>query len=66
MKNLDAKAIAELSEIMAEREVPYRTGRLISLTALPNTRRMVDWMKANPKADTNAMWKMAKVFGENS
>jgi hypothetical protein len=66
MKTMDVKAIEELSKIMAEREVPYQTGRLISLAALPNTHQMVEWMKENPKADAGIMWKMAIMLGENS
>ena len=66
MEKLDVDAIKELSEMMAERGVPYQTGRMISVIALPNTQQMVMWMKANPNADIKAMREKAKELGENS
>ena len=59
----DKQAIWELRAIMDNREIPYQTGKLISMAALPNTRQMVDWLESNPEASLEAMWEKAWEVG---
>ena len=64
MGKMDTKAIRELSAIMDDRGVPHDIGRLISLTALPNTRDMVEWLIAYPDTTIDEMRAKAKELGE--
>lgn len=62
---LNPQAIRALRKIMDERGVPPRTGEIISLTALPNTQAMVDWLKENPQASIAEMRARALEVGES-
>ena len=56
---LDGKAIRELRSIMDSRGVDYHSGRNISMLVRRDTQKMVEWLKANPKADVAEMSRKA-------
>ena len=65
METLDVQAIRELREIMDSRGVDYHTGLNISLAVRRVTRRMVDWLEANPEVTvaemTRKAWELNKI-----
>ena len=65
METLDEQAIRELREIMDSRGVDFHTGLNISLAVRRVTRKMVDWLEANPEATvaemTRKAWELNKL-----